>query len=688
MSFWESSSEYSFIAEDLDGNIIAWNEGAKRYYGYDKDEVLGKNAFILNDPVDVKSGKSQAIIDEVSKNGRWSGNIKQICKDGEKFTAHGTITKRYDKNHNLLGFTFILHSISDSKNDFQAPREDCEKVAQDSKDDLKKSQHNLKESERDLDESEIDNERLKDRISIQNKRLITINKELVKQNERAQEASRLKSEFLANMSHELRTPLNAIIGFSQLLDSGRTGTLLPKQKEYLSDIITSSNHLLQLINDVLDLSKVEAGKMEFYPETFDVKRTINEVCNILKTLILSGRLTLKIEIDPKLDTVILDPSKFKQLLYNFLSNAIKFSPEHGIVTIRAFLEGNNEFKLEVEDKGVGVRPEDVKKLFVEFQQLGTKLVKEHPGTGLGLAISRRIVEAQGGKIGVISEFGKGSCFFAILPRGDSAQLEKTKSLKRAEVAENISPQTILLIEDDLDDCNDIKRILIHAGYSVKVAKNGAEAIKLCKTHKFSAITLDLILPDMSGFDILRVLRSSGPNKDVPVIVTSVVAEKPAALGYHIHDFLVKPVSNDELVTSLKKGGVYANEKQLVLVIDEDPNSLQFLKKTMTECGYQVMVKPDGKSGLVSVEEDLPSIIILDILMPDLDGFEFLHELKQLPNGQDIPVIIWTNKSLSKEEKTILRASCDAVIEKNDGSGNLLIELSKHLPKIKAIGHER
>ena len=230
-----------------------------------------------------------------------------------------------------------------------------------------------------------------------------------------QEASRLKSEFLANMSHELRTPLNAIIGFSEFLADEKPGSLNAKQKEYLADILNSGRHLLQLINDVLDLSKVEAGKMEFFPETFALPNAVEEVCSVISPLARQKNIALRRDIAPAVENVTLDPQKFKQVLYNLLSNAVKFAEEGGRVEIIATSCDGNQFRLQVRDTGIGIKPEDFNKLFVEFQQLDSSLVRRHQGTGLGLALTKKIVELQKGSISVESELGKGSTFTVLLP---------------------------------------------------------------------------------------------------------------------------------------------------------------------------------------------------------------------------------------------------------------------------------
>ena len=230
-----------------------------------------------------------------------------------------------------------------------------------------------------------------------------------------EEANRLKSEFLANMSHELRTPLNGIIGFSEIIHDGKAGDVSATQKEYLGDILTSAKHLLQLINDVLDLAKVESGKMEFRPEPLDLQKMVRETCDIVRTMAAKKHLKIEVSIDPEVTSVVLDPAKFKQVLYNYLSNAIKFTPDSGRILVRADAEGATEFRLVVEDTGIGIKPDDIGKLFVEFQQLDGTLAKKHHGTGLGLALTKRIVEVMGGRVGVRSRPAQGSVFHAVLP---------------------------------------------------------------------------------------------------------------------------------------------------------------------------------------------------------------------------------------------------------------------------------
>jgi signal transduction histidine kinase len=256
----------------------------------------------------------------------------------------------------------------------------------------------------------------KQRLEEMQRAVLNILEDLDVEKRGAEQANRMKSEFLANMSHELRTPLNAIMGFAKLMAHGKVGQVSAQQQEFLGDILKSSGHLLQLINDVLDLAKVEAGRMDFHPEPIDLTQLVSEVRDILRAVSASKQIQIDTDIDPTCTGLELDPAKLKQVLYNYLSNALKFTPENGRVFIRVRPDGASGFRLEVRDTGIGIRPEDVKNLFTEFRQLDSSASKKYQGTGLGLALTRRIVEAQGGRAGVDSTVGRGSTFFVILPR--------------------------------------------------------------------------------------------------------------------------------------------------------------------------------------------------------------------------------------------------------------------------------
>jgi PAS domain S-box-containing protein len=361
-------------------------------------------------------------------------------------------------------------------------------------------------------------------------------------NRHVQAANRMKSEFLANMSHELRSPLNGIIGFSELLFDGRLGPVPDRQKEILGRVLNSAKHLLQLINDVLDLSKVEAGRLEFHPESLSSAKLIQEVTGILGGLAATKRIQIETEIEPALAHVVADPGRLKQVLYNYVSNALKFTGEGGRVRVNLRAQGESEFRLEVSDTGVGISQDDIGKLFVEFQQLDSGKAKRFQGTGLGLALTKRIVEAQGGRVGVESKPGEGSTFFAVLPRASRGQVATT------------SPE-VLIIEDERIERTLLTRMLQKEGIAVETAGTYAEALTKCHDQSFDLITLDLLLPDGDGGQLLEEIRAMTQNRTTPVIVISMVEEMDAATLPGIQERLIKPIRREELLAALARAGV-------------------------------------------------------------------------------------------------------------------------------------
>ena len=362
-----------------------------------------------------------------------------------------------------------------------------------------------------------------------------------------EEASRLKSEFLANMSHELRTPLNAILGFAELMHDGKAGPVNADQKEYLGDVLTSSRHLLGLINDVLDLSKIEAGRIEFAAEPVDVEKIAAEVRDTLRSLGDSRRIAISIEADPAVGPVTTDPGRLKQVLYNYLSNALKFTPEGGRITLRIGSEDDGHFRLEIEDQGIGIKPEDQERLFVEFEQLDASVAKKYGGTGLGLALTRRIVEAQGGRVGVESQPGRGSRFFAILPRQAT-----TASLPPLPVPSRGA--SVLIVEDDPQDRAVLAHGLTAAGFAVETVGTGAAAIERCRGRALAAVLLDLILPDLPGIDVLKDIRGATAHRRAPIIAISGTPAETAA-DWPLDAFVAKPIRIEDVLATLARAGI-------------------------------------------------------------------------------------------------------------------------------------
>jgi PAS domain S-box-containing protein len=381
----QSVKDYAIFMLDADGRVTTWNAGAQSCKGYSPAEIIGQHFSVFYPEEDRKRGKPEHLLQIARTSTQVEDEGWRIRKDGTAFWANVLITAIRDAEGNLVGFAKVTRDLTERRN--------AEDIAE--------------------------RKRIEEREARQK------SQELEAENRRMHEATRLKSEFLANMSHELRTPLNAIIGFAELMFKGKVGPVSSDHKEYLGDILTSSRHLLQLINGVLDLAKIESGKMALRPEVVDLENIVTEVSDILRGLASTKRIRIETQVDHSMVAALLDPSKLKQVLYNYLSNALKFTPEEGLVTIRVTPEDRDRFRIEVEDTGIGIRREDTHRLFVEFQQLDAGMAKKYAGTGLGLALTKRIVEAQGGSVGVRSEPGKGSTFWVVLPRQPSGPASAT-----------------------------------------------------------------------------------------------------------------------------------------------------------------------------------------------------------------------------------------------------------------------
>ena len=505
--------------------------------------------------------------------------------------------------------------------------------------------------------------------------------DLEAQNLRMQEANRLKSEFLANMSHELRTPLNAIIGFAELMHTGKVGPLSDDHKEYLGDILTSSRHLLQLINDVLDLAKVESGKMEFRPEPIDPAKLVGEVRDILRGLSAQKRIRVEIQIDPALPPVHADPARLKQVLYNYLSNAIKFTPEEGRVFLRVRPVEKERFRIEVQDTGIGIRPEDRHRLFVEFQQLDASIAKKHAGTGLGLALTRRIVEACGGIVGVDSTLGVGSTFFAEMPYQPKVDREPDRS--QPQPGANAGEPEVLIVEDTASDQEWLRSTLERAGFVVWMAATGAQAIELGRRRTFDAITLDMLLPDMGGWQVLEQLRSTGANRQTPVVVITVVPDADKIVAGRVSDLLAKPVSEHDVLAALERAGVMHRVHPKVLLVDDDATTRKLAATTLTQAGYEAIAMATGEAFLGALAEVKPAAAVIDLLMPGMDGREVLRQLRALPESRDLPVIMWTVADITAQEQLELLKDAQAVVQKTgSGATQIIMELRRLLPTLR------
>jgi PAS domain S-box-containing protein len=500
-----SVKDHAIFMLDAEGHVATWNAGAEAVKGYTQAEILGQHFEIFYSHEERMLGKPQRELAIAEREGRLEDVGWRVRKDGSRFWANVLISAMKDGDGRLVGFAKVTRNLTE-----QRKAERLEEL----------------EARRKSDELEQDNRRM-------------------------HEANRLKSEFLATMSHELRTPLNAIIGFADLMYKGKVGSVSDDHKEYLGDILHSSRHLLKLINGVLDLAKVESGNMEFRSEPVDLALIIAEVCAILRGLASSKQIRIEQEVRDSMPAV-LDPSKLKQLLYNYLSNALKFTAEGGSVVVRASPESNGFVRIEVQDSGIGIRTEDRHRLFVEFQQLDSGLAKKYAGTGLGLALTRRIVEAQGGSVGVSSELGKGSTFWALLP-----------------------------------------------------------------------------------------LRA---NSQPP-----------------------------EAVPQLPANSTVAGTHPTVVVVDDDPAALRLMGATLKANGYTALCFADSVQALLALENTTPTVVVLDLQMPDIDGFAMLDRVRAFPHLQKVPVVVWTVKDLSEAERRRLLLKAQHIVLKAQEEGDVILE---------------
>ncbi|MFQ5840312.1 MAG: response regulator, partial [Candidatus Methylomirabilales bacterium] len=487
--------------------------------------------------------------------------------------------------------------------------------------------------------------------------------------ERTQEleiANRHKSEFLATMSHELRTPLNAVIGFSELLQDGLTGPLTSKQDRYVGNIHQSGKHLLQLINDILDLSKVEAGKMEICWESIDLAEVLREVQSSLEPQVLEKDLTLRLVLDPALPRVYGDRKMLIQILYNLLSNAIKFTPNRGRVEVAARLVPS-ALEVRVADTGIGIPPEKVDEIFEPFRQVDRFLSRQYQGTGLGLALTKRLVELHGGRIWVESTPDKGSVFFFTVP----AVQTPTKGDGTSE------QPLVLVVEDDPNAAELLVRYLGEGGLRTAVASTGEEVVRLAITLQPRAICLDILLPTIDGWQILRQLKEHPLTCHIPVVVVSIVDDRPRGLALGAVECLTKPIDRKELVNLVERClAARTGEYATVLVVDDEAPVREMVRVILESAGIHVLTAENGETGLVLARSRRLGAIVLDLMMPGLSGFEVLHALRADPATAEIPVLIYTAKLLTPSERTLLRGQVSRVLQKGQGRQELLREIRR------------
>jgi len=505
-------------------------------------------------------------------------------------------------------------------------------------------------------------------------------------NVRLQELDRLKDQFLANMSHELRTPLNSIIGFSEVLIDGLVGEMTSEQKECLENVRSSGHHLLALISDILDISKIEAGRMELEPATFDVAELLAEVQATITPLIEKKSQVLKIEQAEGLPPLTADRFRVKQILLNLLSNAYKFTLVEGHITLSCRLADQTTMLFSVADTGIGIKPEDQEIIFEEFRQVDGSAAREMTGTGLGLAISKRLVEMHGGRIWVESEYGHGATFSLLLPLTGPLAAEPGAAGGTEQPSDS---KTVLVVEDDRQFSDLLAFYLRREGYTPVQHYNGVGVLDHARRSKPALITLDVMLPDLDGWDVLRALKSDPLTKDIPVLVISVLENSELAFSLGAVDYLVKPVRRDDLHRVLGRLAAPAPPDRgvKVLVVDDDPGVVLLLRRMLPAGRYTLLPAYDGEQGLILARSEHPDVVLLDLLMPGMNGFEVLAALRADAQTAAIPVIVLTAKDIAPGERALLNEHVQGLVRKSALTAQSLLTELRRLEALAATPDE-
>jgi DNA-binding response OmpR family regulator len=500
----------------------------------------------------------------------------------------------------------------------------------------------------------------------------------------AEQANRSKSQFLANMSHELRTPMNAIIGYSEMLQEEAEDL---GQEDFIPDlkkIQGAAKHLLNLINDILDLSKIESGRMELYLENFEVNAIVEDVVATIHPLVEKNGNAIEVKYANNLGEMHGDLTKVRQSLFNLLSNANKFT-EKGIIelNIDRFTDRQEDWiSFQVRDTGIGMTTEQMGKLFQAFTQADASTTRKYGGTGLGLAITKKFCQMMRGDIQVQSELEKGSTFTMILPI--AVQKVNTVNLlnQNPDSISSFQGQTTILVIDDDPAIHDIlNRFLSKQGFNVVVAGSGSEGLRLAKEIKPDAITLDVMMPGMDGWAVLQSLKTDPDTTNIPVVMMSMVDDQNLGYTLGVADYLLKPINRQQLLSILQK---YESPQasNLVLVVEDDPNTNELLCRQFEKEGWQVMSAENGCQALEKIALHLPGLIVSDLMMPEMDGFELVEKLRQNEQWRSIPVIIMTAKEITEGERKQLNGCVKQVFQKGSyNRATLLNEMHNFLVEV-------
>jgi signal transduction histidine kinase/DNA-binding response OmpR family regulator len=481
--------------------------------------------------------------------------------------------------------------------------------------------------------------------------------------EELERAAKFKDQFLSTMSHELRTPLNAVLGFSDLLTEERYGPLNERQQRYVKHIHTGGKHLLTLINDILDLSKIEAGRLQLSIDSVLLSTSFAEVADTMRPLVDKKSHSL-VHRPPSGLSVRADATRLKQVLMNLVGNAIKFTPEGGKIELAAKRVGNF-VRVEVRDSGPGIPPEEQQRIFDAFYRL-RRSEKATEGTGLGLAITQRLVELHGGELGVESEVGVGSCFHFTLPVVPTFVAEGPEASASGS-ATALAGTRILVVEDDSSAAQLLETQLTSAGCAVTVCREPERALEVAAELQPSAITIDIVMKPINGWELLSLLKSDSRTALIPVIVVTIVDQPSTGALLGADEYIVKPVDKATLLAAIERcmNRLGGPDSRSILVVDDDEPTREFIAELLSKNGFAVRTAADGPQARTQVAAALPELVILDLILPGVSGFQLLTDWRRDSRTANLPVFVLTSKDLTPQEREYLRANSEALFQKQE-----------------------
>ncbi|MCK5170750.1 MAG: response regulator, partial [Bacteroidales bacterium] len=540
---------------------------------------------------------------------------------------------------------------------------------------LSRTNQQLEAQSEELQEQAVELQRQTDQLQTGSEELQEQNIELEAQRNQVEEANRLKSEFLSNMSHELRTPLNSINALSQVLIMQANEKLSDDENNYLEIIERNGKQLLSLINDILDLSKIEAGKMDILPQAVSISSLLTVIKENVQTLAENKGISINLNLVDNLPKVETDELKINQVLLNIISNAVKFT-EKGSVNISARQEKEYIY-IDVTDTGIGVSEKMLPHIFDEFRQADGSSSRQYEGTGLGLAIANKLIKVLGGNISVKSKLGEGSIFTIIVPVKWHQGTPGTEVFNFDKTPSQFLENTILVIDDDPKVVKDISEYLNETGYKTITATSGEEALDLAEKHQPFAITLDVIMPEMDGWEVLQKLKTNTKTQSIPVIVVTVSDDKDTGFVLGAVGYINKPVNKNLLLSEIKK---LNKNPDSVMIVDDNEFDLKQMAEIIEAENINTILAHGGEESIKLLDEKVPDILVLDLLMLGMDGFQVLEKIRKKPKTKNLPVIIVTAKDITEEDKIKLSGKISSLIAKSDTTSRDLFNEIKRIIK--------